>query len=88
MEAGGDEGRERGERVTQSKHKTSKTLVGQMEDPVPVNQRAGSSFNSALPPTSMKIAKGGLGHGGGANQQNCENGVNSSVQAGPGEKIL
>lgn len=53
---GGDGGEKEG-RVTKSKHKTSKTLVVQTEDPVPVKQRVGSSFSSALPLRSLKVAK-------------------------------
>lgn len=86
---GGDGGEKEG-RVTKSKHKTSKTLVVQMEDPC--SSKAKSRFLLQLCTATEKSegckGEGGEGQGGGANQQNCENCLNSSARAGPGEKVL
>lgn len=51
----------RGGRVTKSKHKTRKILVAETEDPVLIKQRAGFSFNAALPLRRVKAAKDGGG---------------------------
>lgn len=53
-------------RVTKSKHETSKTLVVQVKDHVPIT-RVSSSFNSVLPLRSVKIAKAVVGQ-----STNCE----------------
>lgn len=72
----------RGGRVTKSKHKTRKILVAETEDPVLIKQRAGSSFNAALPLRRVKAAKDGGGVRRWGQSTKTENCLNSSAQAG------
>ena len=52
----------------------------EIEDPVPINQRMGFSFNSALLLRSLKVAKRWLGGKGVAPiNKNCTNSLNSSI---------